>query len=91
MQKMHLGDAKMYLGDDIYVLKLGVFSGGAFLSLASVSLGIIYYLALQKSKSLQPWAPPHNQGIALGQPHIPPRTKNPVFVHKDTYNRQQVS
>ncbi|KAL0920659.1 hypothetical protein M5K25_009809 [Dendrobium thyrsiflorum] len=85
------GMQKMYLGDYCYVLKPGVFSGGAFLSLASVSLGIIYYLALQKPKSSQPWDPPHNQGIALGQPHIPPRTENPVFVHEDTYNRQQVS
>ncbi|PKU79430.1 hypothetical protein MA16_Dca000775 [Dendrobium catenatum] len=79
----------MYLGDYCYVLKREVFSGGAFLSLASVYLGIIYYLALQKPKSSQPWGPPYNQGIALGQPHIP-RTENPIFVHEDTYNKQQV-
>ncbi|XP_020593785.1 uncharacterized protein LOC110033943 [Phalaenopsis equestris] len=84
------GMEKMYLGNYCYVLKPGVFSGGAFLSLASVSLGIIYYLALQKPKSLPPWNPPHNQGIALGMPQIPPLNENPVFVHEDTYYRQQV-
>ncbi|KAI0502316.1 hypothetical protein KFK09_017263 [Dendrobium nobile] len=43
----------------------------------------------KNKKSSQPSSPPHNQGIALGQSHIP-RTENPAFVHKDTYNRQQV-
>ncbi|KAL0920675.1 hypothetical protein M5K25_009832 [Dendrobium thyrsiflorum] len=85
------GMQKIYLGVYYYVLKHEVFSGGAIVSLSSVALRIIYYLALQKPKSSQPWDPPLNHGIALGQPHIPPRIENPIFMHEDTYNRQQVS
>ena len=86
------GEQNMYFGGYCYVVKPGVFSGGAVLSLASVVLGIVYYVALSSSKSNspQPWGPPpQNQGIALGQPHIPSQTTQPVFVHEDTYNRQQ--
>ncbi|PKU83886.1 hypothetical protein MA16_Dca024366 [Dendrobium catenatum] len=68
------GMQNMCLGDYCHILKPRVFFGGAFLWLASVSLGIIYYLALQKPKSSHPWDPPHNQRIALVQPHIPLRT-----------------
>ncbi|ONK79955.1 uncharacterized protein A4U43_C01F12230 [Asparagus officinalis] len=86
-------EQNMYLGDYCYIVKPGVFSGGAVLSLASVALGIIYYVALSSSKNTagpQPWGTqPQNQGIALGQPQIPPRSEQPVFVHEDTYNRQQ--
>ncbi|KAG0459284.1 hypothetical protein HPP92_022412 [Vanilla planifolia] len=51
------GMEKMYLGDYCYVVKPGVFSGGAVLSLASVFLGIYYYVALQAPKGSQPWDP----------------------------------
>ena len=79
----------MYFGSFCYVVKPGVFSGGAVLSLASVALAIIYYVALSSSKSPPPTFPVQNQGIAMGQPVIPQQSSEPVFVHEDTYNRQQ--
>lgn len=86
------GEQNLYFTNFCYVVKPGVFSGGAVLSLASVALGIVYYITLATSKSSnpQPWGPSNNQGIALGQPQIPPQSSQPVFVHEDTYNRQQV-
>ncbi|XP_072969010.1 protein DESIGUAL 2 [Typha angustifolia] len=83
------GEESMYFGNFCYVVKPGVFSGGAVLSLASVALGIVYYVALSSAKNTQPWGPQQNQGIAMGQPQIPPQSSQPVFVHEDTYNRQQ--
>ena len=79
----------MYFGSFCYVVKPGVFSGGAVLSLASVALAIVYYVALTSSKVPPAWGPQQNQGIAMGQPVIPPQSSEPVFVHEDTYNRQQ--
>ncbi|CAA6669552.1 unnamed protein product [Spirodela intermedia] len=68
----------------------GVFSGGAVLSLISVSLGVLYYLAIASSKQLEGRGGAQiNQGIAMGNPQIPPQSSQPVFVHEDTYNRQQ--
>ncbi|KAI3432180.1 uncharacterized protein J3R85_007585 [Psidium guajava] len=90
------GEDSIYFGNYYcYVVKPGVFAGGAILSLASVTLGILYYLSLTRAKDDgQPWgtsAP--NQGIggiALGRPQIPPQsTQGPVFVHEDTYMRRQ--
>ncbi|RRT75696.1 hypothetical protein B296_00013954 [Ensete ventricosum] len=78
---------KYFGGDDCYVVKPGVFSGGAVLSLASVALGIMYYVALL-SKTAQAWDPQQNEGIAMGHPRVPAQA-TPVFVHEDTYNRQQ--
>ncbi|KAK3128250.1 hypothetical protein QOZ80_6BG0458930 [Eleusine coracana subsp. coracana] len=82
------GEENMYFGSFCYVVKPGVFSGGAVLSLASVALAIVYYVALTSSKS-PPTLTPQNQGIAMGQPVIPQQSSEPVFVHEDTYNRQQ--
>lgn len=83
------GQERMYFGDYCYVVKSGVFSGGAVLSLASVALGIVYYVALS-SKNTQSWGADQNQGgIAMAHPQVPPAQANPVFVHEDTYNRQQ--
>ncbi|PQM41252.1 uncharacterized protein Pyn_13349 [Prunus yedoensis var. nudiflora] len=87
----------MYFGNYYcYVVKPGVFAGGAALSLASVVLGIVYYVTLNSVKdSNSPWgtsAPPPNPGaIAMGQPQFPPQstTQEPVFVHEDTYMRRQ--
>ncbi|KAL0907940.1 hypothetical protein M5K25_022397 [Dendrobium thyrsiflorum] len=76
--------------DYCYIVKPGVFSGGAIFSLASVSLGIVYYLALQPSKPSQPLCLPQNEGISFGKPHIPPQSTQPAFVHEDTYKRQQI-
>lgn len=90
------GEDSIYFGNYYcYVVKPGVFAGGAILSLASVSLGILYYLSLTRAKDDgRPWgtsAP--NQGvggIAMGRPELPPQsTQGPVFVHEDTYMRRQ--
>ncbi|RLM54433.1 hypothetical protein C2845_PM10G00560 [Panicum miliaceum] len=84
------GAENMYFGSFCYVVKPGVFSGGAVLSLASVALAIVYYVALSSSKSPPlTFAAPQNQGIAMGQPVIPQQSSEPMFVHEDTYNRQQ--
>ncbi|KAG9454362.1 hypothetical protein H6P81_007266 [Aristolochia fimbriata] len=95
------GEEQMYFGSYCYVVKAGVFAGGSILSMASVCLGIIYYLTLLSTKTSQeaPWGagqlPPSNQGgIALGQPQFPPppltTQQQPIFVPEDTYNRQQI-
>jgi Protein of unknown function (DUF1218) len=86
------GQESMYFGGYCYVVKPGVFSGGAVLSLASVALGIVYYVALSSSKFLQPGGPQQQgpQGIVMAQPVVvPPQSSQPVFVHEDTYNRRQ--
>ncbi|XP_057472156.1 protein MODIFYING WALL LIGNIN-1-like isoform X2 [Actinidia eriantha] len=92
------GEVTMYFGNyynyDCYVVKPGVFAGAAILSLASVILGLVYYLALNPVKnSNASWggAAPSNQGsIAMGQAQFPPQnTQAPVFVHEDTYMRRQ--
>lgn len=90
------GEESMYFSSySCYVVKPGVFAGGALLSFASVVLGLIYYLNMTSSKNRgDPWgtAPASNQGgIALGQPQFPPQstTQDPVFVHEDTYMRRQ--
>ncbi|XP_062145593.1 uncharacterized protein LOC133853530 isoform X2 [Alnus glutinosa] len=92
------GEESMYFGNySCYVVKPGVFAGGALLSLASVILGLIYYLSMTSAKnSNEPLGNPSvpNQGvqggIAMGQPQFPPQsTQDPVFVHEDTYIRRQ--
>uniref|UniRef100_A0A5B6ZQK7 Transmembrane protein n=1 Tax=Davidia involucrata TaxID=16924 RepID=A0A5B6ZQK7_DAVIN len=70
-----------------YVVKPGVFAGAAILSLASVILGVFYYLTLTSEKKP---AAPNESGIAMAQPQFPPQsTQDPVFVHEDTYVRRQ--
>ncbi|KAL7003693.1 hypothetical protein U1Q18_004842, partial [Sarracenia purpurea var. burkii] len=92
------GEETMYFGNYYcYVVKPGVFAGAAVLSLATVVLGIVYYLALKSAKNNNDsWVgpPPPNQignaGIAMGQPQFPPPSSQaPVFVHEDTYMRRQ--
>lgn len=90
------GEEGMYFGNYYcYVVKPGVFAGGAVLSLASVTLGILYYLTLQSAKNNNTnlWGSssvPHQGGIAMGQPQFPQQsTQEPVFVHEDTYMRRQ--
>lgn len=94
------GEDSMYFGNYYcYVVKPGVFAGGAVLSLASVSLAIVYYLTLNLAKSTgdyPPWGGPTQGGIAMGQPQFPPpppyqqqQQQQPVFVHEDTYMRRQ--
>lgn len=72
---------------DCYVVKPGVFAGGAVLSFTSVALGIVYYIALS-SKNAPTGDSQQNQGIVMGYPQVPAQV-TPVFVHEDTYNRQQ--
>ncbi|KAH7853866.1 hypothetical protein Vadar_007467 [Vaccinium darrowii] len=100
------GEENMYFGNNYcYVVKPGVFAGAAVLSLASVALGIVYYLALDRAKiengSWGGTAAASNQsGIAMARPQFPPTqfpppqvpppdTEAPVFVHEDTYMRRQ--
>ncbi|KZV35980.1 hypothetical protein F511_16962 [Dorcoceras hygrometricum] len=91
------GEENLYFGNYYcYVVKPGVFAGAAILALASVVLGIVYYLTLTSEKNRSgPWgvpAPPSQSGIAMGQPQFPPPQQNaqgPVFVHEDTYARRQ--
>ncbi|GAV86951.1 DUF1218 domain-containing protein [Cephalotus follicularis] len=88
------GGGSMYIGNYCYVVKPGVFAGGAVLSLASVTFGIIYFLALNSVKNNNdPLSNPSvsNQGgIAMGQPQFPTYSgQQPVFVHEDTYMRRQ--
>ncbi|KAF9670455.1 hypothetical protein SADUNF_Sadunf13G0070700 [Salix dunnii] len=89
------GEESMYFGDHYcYVVKPGVFAGGAVLAFASVTLGILYYLTVVSAKkSNDPW---QNHpvsivsGIVMGQPQLAPQsTREPVFVHEDTYVRRQ--
>ncbi|KAK9272635.1 hypothetical protein L1049_003011 [Liquidambar formosana] len=89
------GEESMYFSNYYcYVVKPGVFAGGAVLSLASVILGILYYCTLSSAKNTNaPFgnsAAPNQGSIAMGQPQIPPQnTQEPVFVHEDTYIRRQ--
>ncbi|XP_044469253.1 uncharacterized protein LOC123205160 [Mangifera indica] len=89
------GEEGMYFGTYYcYVVKPGVFAGGAVLSLASVALGILYYLTLNsvKNTTSNQWGNSSGPqgGIAMGHPQFPPPTsQDPVFVHEDTYMRRQ--
>ncbi|XP_065854641.1 protein VASCULATURE COMPLEXITY AND CONNECTIVITY [Euphorbia lathyris] len=80
------GEESMYFGNYYcYVVKPGVFGGGAVLALASVTLGILYYLTLNSSKSVNNTTT--SSGIAMGHPQV--TSQDPVFVHQDTYIRRQ--
>ncbi|KAL2226835.1 uncharacterized protein LOC105160232 [Sesamum indicum] len=64
------GEENLYFGNYYcYVVKPGVFAGAAVLSLASVILGIIYYVTLTQEKA----ASVPQSGIAMGHPHFPPQ------------------
>ncbi|KAI3704811.1 hypothetical protein L1987_75040 [Smallanthus sonchifolius] len=77
------GEENIYFGSYYcYVVKPGVFAGAASLSLASVVLGIVYYLSFNSTKAVD------QTGIVMGQPHP---DQDPVFVHQDTYARRQLS
>ncbi|KAB2598881.1 hypothetical protein D8674_042007 [Pyrus ussuriensis x Pyrus communis] len=60
---------------DCYVVKPGVFAGGALLSFASVVLGIVYYVNLNSAKNSDMsggGSIPNRGAVAMGQPRIPP-------------------
>lgn len=86
------GEENLYFGNYYcYVVKPGVFAGAAVLSLASIILGIIYYLTLTREKNTGDHPLTGQGGIAMAQPQIPPQNApNPVFVHEDTYMRRQL-
>lgn len=82
-------EGKPDFGTDCYPVSPGFFARAAVLSLASISLGIIYYIIVSSAKNMEPGVAQPNQGISLAQPQSPPQNTQPVFVHEDTYNRQQ--
>lgn len=89
------GEESIYFGNYYcYVVKPGVFSGGAVLSLTSITLGILYYLTLTSAKNVTGprgnSTAPNQGGIAMGHPQMPSQSvQDPVFVHEDTYMRRQ--
>ncbi|XP_050386489.1 protein VASCULATURE COMPLEXITY AND CONNECTIVITY [Argentina anserina] len=87
------GVESMYFGSYYcYVVKPGVFAGGAVLSLASLVLGIFYYITLTSAKKNNDNLCSQGPTIAMGQPQFPVQnttTQEPVFVHEDTYMRRQ--
>nr|GMC66823.1 Fc receptor-like protein [Ipomoea batatas]GMC68251.1 Fc receptor-like protein [Ipomoea batatas]GMC68383.1 Fc receptor-like protein [Ipomoea batatas]GMC68385.1 Fc receptor-like protein [Ipomoea batatas] len=88
------GEKNFYFGYYYcFVVKPGVFAGAAVLSLATVVLGIIYYLSMISAKNMNNQLHPPNQGgIVMGQPQFPTQnTQEPVFVHEDTYMRRQLA
>ncbi|KAL5568166.1 hypothetical protein UlMin_024741 [Ulmus minor] len=56
--------------------RLDVFAGGAILSLASVTFGILHYLSFtsaKKGSTTSGGSAPNQGGIALGKPQFPPQ------------------
>ncbi|KGN53195.1 uncharacterized protein LOC101221478 [Cucumis sativus] len=95
------GEQRNYFRDyDCYVLKPGVFSFATIVGMASLTLGMSYFLILNSAKNDpstvwgHPSVPPQ-PNIAMAQPQFPnpppppQRTADPVFVHEDTYMRRQ--
>ncbi|KAG2709306.1 hypothetical protein I3760_05G232800 [Carya illinoinensis] len=67
-----------------YVVKPGVFAGGALLSLASVVLGIAYYLTLISVKKSSRNNPSGTAWIAMGQPQFPSKdTREPLGARRN--------
>ncbi|KAM7463581.1 hypothetical protein LguiA_031702 [Lonicera macranthoides] len=98
LNERHGDDNMFFVNYYCYVVKPGIFAVAAFLSLASVLFGIVYYLNLNSAKIINdPWvggpaAPNQTSNIAMGQPQIPTRvSQDPVFVHEDTYIRRQLA
>lgn len=77
------GQEKMYFGELCYIVKFGVFSGGAILSLVSVSLAIVYYISSLSIKNVQTLDQQQSQVIPFGDS---PRT--PAFLHEGTLKLQ---
>lgn len=66
-----------------YVVKSGVFAGGAVLALATVTLGIFYYITASAVKKSAEWGP-QNQNIAMAQPQS---NLQPVFVPENVHSQ----
>lgn len=69
-----------------YVVKSGVFAGGAVLALATVTLGIFYYITASAVKKSAEWGP-QNQNIAMAQPQHGQSNLQPVFVPENVYSQ----
>lgn len=67
-----------------YVVKSGVFAGGAVLALATVTLGIFYYITASAVKKSAEWGP-RNQNIAMAQPQYGQSSLQPVFVPENVH------
>ncbi|KAF7147239.1 hypothetical protein RHSIM_Rhsim03G0220000 [Rhododendron simsii] len=105
LDKYHGYETFFFETKSCYFVKPGFFAGAALLSLATVVLGIVYYLALDSAEiSNNSWggtaAAPNQGGIAMGHPQFPPpqhpppqfpppNAGAPVYVDEDTYKRQQ--
>lgn len=78
--------------EECYLVRPVVFIRAAVLSLASIILGIFYFIIISSAKNIDPGAggAHQNQDIALAGPQFTPQNTQPVFVHEDTYNRLQV-
>ncbi|KAJ0232657.1 Uncharacterized protein HA466_0288960 [Hirschfeldia incana] len=77
-----------------YIVRTGVFSTAAVLSIVTIALGIVYYLCLNSSNQNvgdTRTVPNQGGGIAMGQPQIPERVEDPDFIHKDDYMRRQIA
>ncbi|KAL5568168.1 hypothetical protein UlMin_024743 [Ulmus minor] len=71
-------DSRNYLSGNYncFVVRPGVFAGGAILSLASVTFGILHYLSFtsaKKGSTTSGGSAPNQGGIALGKPQFPPQ------------------
>ncbi|KAJ8626051.1 hypothetical protein MRB53_019358 [Persea americana] len=77
-------------GSECYLVRPMVFIRAAVLSLASVILGIFYFIIISSAKNMEPGGTHQTQDIALAQPQFTPQNTQPVFIHEDTYNRLQV-
>ncbi|KAE9464651.1 hypothetical protein C3L33_03448, partial [Rhododendron williamsianum] len=79
LDKFHGYESFPFVTKSCYFVKPGFFAGAAVLSLATVVLGIVYYLALDSAEiSDNSWggtaaaAAPNQGGIAMGHPQFPP-------------------
>ncbi|KAK9732481.1 hypothetical protein RND81_04G003000 [Saponaria officinalis] len=73
-----------------YVVGTGIFAMASVLSLASVTIDILYFSSEKNVDSrFNSTTSPNQGGIAMGQAQVPPISHDPVFVQEDTYVRRQ--
>lgn len=73
----------MYFGELCYIVKFGVFLGGALLSLVSVSLAIVYYISSLSIKNVQTLDQQQSQVIPFGD-----SLHTPAFLQEGTLKLQ---
>ncbi|GLJ23826.1 hypothetical protein SUGI_0452480 [Cryptomeria japonica] len=69
-----------------YVVKTGVFAGGAVLSLVTVVLDIIYYTIASAVKNSAAWMH-ENQDVSMTQSQSGTQNTQPVFVPENAYTQ----